>query len=76
MPRVEIPVTAVDRDGVAQPALTNGDATNDHFITGGADGLTLVEIVSSDAGAHVILKSACPRPAPLPMNLLPGTLDK
>lgn len=31
---------------------------------------------SSDAGAHVILKSGCPRPAPLPMNLLPGTLDK
>jgi hypothetical protein len=54
MPRVEIPVTTVDRDGVTQPALTNGDATNDHFITGGADGLTLVEIVSSDAGAQTV----------------------
>lgn len=54
MPRVEIPVTAVDRDGVTQPALTNGDATNDHFITGGADGLTLIEVVSSDAGPQTV----------------------
>lgn len=54
MPRVEIPVTSTVRAGVAQPALTNGDATNDHFITGGADGLTLVEIVSSDAGAQTV----------------------
>lgn len=50
MPRVEIPVTSTVRSGVTQPALTNGDATNDHFITGGADGLTLLEIVSSDGG--------------------------
>ncbi len=54
MPRVEIPVTSTVRSGVTQPALTNGDATNDHFITGGADGLTLVEIVSSDGGAQTV----------------------
>lgn len=54
MPRVEIPVTSSVRSGVAQPSLTNGDATNDHYITGGADGLTLVEIVSSDAGSQTV----------------------
>lgn len=54
MPRVVIPVTAVDRDGATQPALTNGDATNDHYITGGADGLTVVEVVSTDAGAQTV----------------------
>jgi len=54
MARTEIPVTSTVRDGVAQPALTNGDATNDHYITGGADGLTLVEIVSSDGGAQTV----------------------
>lgn len=54
MPRVEITVTAIDRDGSAQPAVTNGDATNDHFVTGGADGLTVLEIVSSDAGSQTV----------------------
>ena len=54
MPRVQIPVTEIDRDGATQPAVTNGDATNDHYVTGGADGLTLVEIVSSDGGAQTV----------------------
>lgn len=54
MPRVEIPVTSTVRAGVAQPALTNGDDTNDHYVTGGADGLTLVEIVSTDAGEQTV----------------------
>lgn len=61
MPRVEIPVTEIDRDGVAQPALTNGDATNDHYVTGGADGRTLLEIVSTDAGAQTV--EVIPNPA-------------
>lgn len=54
MPRVEITVTAIARDGSTQPAVTNGDATNDHYVTGGADGLTILEIVSSDAGAQTV----------------------
>lgn len=54
MPRVEITVTAIDRDGATQPAVTNGDATNDHFVTGGADGLTILEVVSSDGGAQTV----------------------
>lgn len=54
MPRVEIPVTTIERDGSTQPALTNGDATNDHYVTGGADGLTFLEIVSSDGGAQTV----------------------
>lgn len=54
MARVEIPVTTIDRDGTAQPSLTNGNATDDHFVTGGADGLTVLQIVSSDAGAQTV----------------------
>jgi hypothetical protein len=30
---------------------------------------------ASTTGRHVELKSGCSRPAPLPMGLLPGTLD-
>lgn len=54
MPRVEIPVTVVDTGGETQPALTNGNATDDHYVTGGADGRTMLEIVSSDAGAQTV----------------------
>lgn len=54
MARSEITVTTIDRDGTDQPSLTDGDASNDHFITGGADGLTILEIVSSDAGAQTV----------------------
>jgi len=31
---------------------------------------------ASITGRHVEIKSGCPRPAPLPMGLLPGTLDR
>lgn len=54
MPRVDIPVTEVDISGVAQPSQTTADATNDHSITGGADGRTIIEIVSSDAGSQTV----------------------
>jgi predicted dehydrogenase len=30
---------------------------------------------SSDQGRHITLSSTCAKPAPLPLNLLPGTLD-
>src|SRR6188472_1831142 len=54
MPRVQIAVTEIARDGSTQPAVTNGDSTNDHYVTGGADGLTVLEIVSSDGGAQTV----------------------
>lgn len=53
MPRVAIPATAVQRSGTAQPALTNGDATNDHYIEAN-DGRIMLEIVSTDAGAQTV----------------------
>lgn len=53
MPRVEIPVTEITRDGVAQPAQTTADATNDHYIAVN-DGRVLVEIISTDAGAQTV----------------------
>lgn len=59
MPRVEIPVTDISRSGVAPPALTNGDATNDHFFVN-ADGKVFLEIVSSDAGAQTVEIVASP----------------
>lgn len=54
MARSEIVVTDITRDGVAQGSQRTGDATNDHFATGGADGRTMLEIVSSDAGAQTV----------------------
>jgi hypothetical protein len=38
---------------VVQPALTNGDATNDHYFTGN-DGRVVVEVVSTDAGVQTV----------------------
>lgn len=53
MPRVEIPVTEITRAGVAPPAQTDADATNDHYIAEN-DGRVLIEIVSSDAGEQTV----------------------
>lgn len=53
MPRVEIPVTQLTDAGVAPPAQTNGDATNDHYIAGN-DGHIVLEIISTDAGAQTV----------------------
>lgn len=39
--------------GVTSPALTNGDATNDHYLTGN-DGFVELEVVSTDAGAQTV----------------------
>jgi hypothetical protein len=53
MARVAIPVTALDRTGVAPPAQTNADATNDHTLSN-PNGRTLLEIVSSDASSQTV----------------------
>jgi len=37
--------------GTVLPAVTNGDATNDHYFTGN-DGRVVLQVVSSDAGAQ------------------------
>lgn len=73
MARVQIPVTEVDRDGVAQPSLTNGNATDDHYVTGGADGRTMLEIVSTDAGAQTV--EIVPSAAFSPDGLTVGNLS-
>ena len=38
---------------VTLPAVTNGDATNDHYFTGN-DGRVIVQVVSSDAGSQTV----------------------
>jgi hypothetical protein len=48
----------------SQPSLTNGDATNDHYFTGN-DGLTVIEVVSSDAGAQTVSVLYSPNYAPI-----------
>jgi hypothetical protein len=51
MPRVNVPITQITRDGVAPPAVTNGDATNNHTIVN--DGAVWFEVDNADAGgAH------------------------
>lgn len=39
--------------GLALPAVTNGDAANDHYLTGN-DGQVILQVVSSDAGAQTV----------------------
>lgn len=48
MPRVAVPVTTFTRDGVALPAVTTGDATNNHSVTPN-DGR--VGIIAKNTGA-------------------------
>lgn len=48
MPRTQIAITTVAETGTAQPSVTNGDATNDHYIAGGTD--ILVECKNTSAG--------------------------
>jgi hypothetical protein len=45
---------------VTLPAVTNGDATNDHYVAGGADGKTAVRVVSSDAGSQTVTVKRSP----------------
>lgn len=53
MARVVIPVTDIDRDGVAAPSQVTADATNDHYFTGD-DGKVFLEIVSTDGGPQTV----------------------
>jgi len=53
MARVQIPVSQIVRGaGLAQPAQTNGDHTNNHYFAN--DGRTFLEVVSSDAGSQTV----------------------
>lgn len=47
------------RLSVAQPALTNGDATNDHYFTGNT-GQEVIEVVSSDGGDQTVTVQYAP----------------
>lgn len=53
MPRVNIPITQLTDDGVAPPAATAADATNDHQLAFN-DGRVFVEVVSTDAAAQSV----------------------
>lgn len=49
---------------VTDPGLTNGDATNDHYITGN-DGFVELEVVSTDAGTQTVtVQYAATAPVP------------
>jgi len=47
-----------------QPALTDGDATNGHYITAN-DGLTVIEVVSTDASTRTVSVEYSPYYTPL-----------
>jgi hypothetical protein len=53
MARVSIPVTTIDRTGEAPPAQVNADSVNKNQLDAN-DGRTIIEIVSSDAGAQTV----------------------
>lgn len=54
MPRVEIEVLTVIPTGDSAFSPVVADATNDHYITGGADGRTMVIIVSTDGSPRTV----------------------
>lgn len=49
MPRVAVPVSAVTSAGIAMPAETNGDATNNHTIPN--DGRTILIVRNANASS-------------------------
>jgi len=53
MARSAIPVTDFVRAGVAQPAQTTADATNDHYVAVNA-GNVVLEIISTDGGPQTV----------------------
>lgn len=53
MPRVVIPVTEIIRAGVAPPAQTDADATNDHYIAEN-DGRVLIEIQNTAGSSGTV----------------------
>lgn len=52
MPRTNIPVTTVVEAGVAYPAATAGDATNDHSFTN--DSRTILIFKNTGAGSQTL----------------------
>lgn len=53
MARVQIPVSTCTIAGVAQPAVTNGDATNDHYLDSTLLPIFL-EAKNTDAGTQTL----------------------
>jgi hypothetical protein len=53
LPRTEIPVTLIDRNGAEPPAQIDSDEGNGMEIKGNS-GKTFVEIVSTDAGSQSV----------------------
>lgn len=56
MPRVNVPVTQITRAGVAAPAETNGDATNNHVISNNGRVILLVRNSGSTVARTVTLR--------------------
>ena len=55
MPRVDIPVTVIDRTTSDQPSQTSSNATDDHVVEGGADGLTFLEIENTGGSPATVV---------------------
>lgn len=53
MPRVAIPVNAIVREGLAQPAQVTADSGNKHYVEGN-DGQVFIEIVSTDGSPRTV----------------------
>ncbi|WP_326728986.1 hypothetical protein [Streptomyces phaeochromogenes] len=56
MPRVSVPVTQITRVGVAAPAETNGDATNNHVVANNGKVVLLVRNSGSTVARTVTLR--------------------
>jgi hypothetical protein len=62
MPRVNVPVTALSRSGIAPPSETNGDAANGHRVANTGQTIVVVRNSSADTAYDVTF-------------VTPGTVD-
>ncbi len=54
MPRIQVPVTEVTRQGILPATEVNGDASNNHYVNN--DGVTWLEIRNAGASPRTLTK--------------------
>ena len=52
MPRINVPVTTITRDGVAKATATTGDATNNHSVAN--NGHTVLEVENTGVTSRIL----------------------
>lgn len=53
MPRIEIPLTVIERDGTAPPAQVSSDDSDNHYVAEN-DGRVFLEVENEGVTSHVV----------------------